>query len=220
MSRKTLNLTPEVYQYLLGISLREPPLLKRLRDETAAHPDANMQISPDEGQFLNLLVKLTGARRIIEVGVFTGYSSLWMALALPDDGRLVACDVNREWTDIARRYWDEAGVAHKVELRLAPALETMDAMIAAGEAGTHDLVFIDAQKTEYADYYERALVLLRRGGIAVVDNILWEGKPVDPSINDRHTSAIREFNRKLAADDRIDISVLALGDGVTIARRR
>jgi caffeoyl-CoA O-methyltransferase len=220
MSRETLNLTPAVYQYLLDISLREPPILRRLREETAAHPNANLQISPDQGQFMALLVKLMGARRIIEVGVFTGYSSLWMALALPDDGRLVACDVNREWTGIARRYWDEAGIGHKVDLRLAPALDTMDALIAAGESDSYDLVFIDALKTEYADYYERALKLLRRGGLAVVDNTLWEGRLVDPAADDRLTVAIRDFNRKLAADERIDLSVLALGDGVTLARRR
>lgn len=205
---------------MLQTSLREEPLLKRLRDETASHPRAGMQISPEQGQFMQLLAKLMGARRCIEVGVFTGYSSLAVALALPADGRILACDVSEEFTSVARRYWKEAGVAAKIELVLAPATETLDARLKAGEAGSYDLAFIDADKANYAHYYERILKLLRPGGLVLVDNVLWSGAVIDPEDHDEDTVAIRAFNELLHQDERVDISMLSVGDGLTLARKR
>ena len=219
MTRKTLNLTDQVYDYLLSVSLREPEILQQLRAETASHPWARMQISPDQGQFMALLVKILNAKKIIEVGVFTGYSSLCMALALADDGKIIACDINEEDTTVAQRYWQQAGVEHKVALRLAPALETMDALIEKGKQDTYDFVFIDGDKSEYRDYYERSLVLLRSGGLITVDNVLWSGKPADPLNTDKDTTAIRDFNSFLHNDMRIEISMLAIGDGLTLARK-
>jgi predicted O-methyltransferase YrrM len=220
MSRGTINLTPELYAYLLRVSVREPDVLRRLREETAAMPNAEMQVSPDQGQFMALLVRLLGATRIIELGVFTGYSSLWMALAMPDGGRLIACDVNEDWTAVARRYWKEAGVESRIELRLAPALQTLDGLIAAGESGSYDFMFIDALKREYPDYYERALVLLRPGGLMAIDNVLWDGRVVDRGDNEPLTVAIREFNAGLTRDDRVDLGMLSIGDGLTLARKK
>ncbi len=220
MSRTTLGLDARLNDYFLKVSLREADILRRLREETAATPEAQMQIAPEQGQFMALLVELIGARRTIEVGVFTGYSSLAVALALPADGHIVACDVSEAWTAIARRYWAEAGVAHKIELRLAPALETLDSLIAAGEAGTYDFAFIDAEKTEYADYYERLLRLLRPGGLVAVDNVLWSGSVADPERNDDETNAIRAFNEKLKGDERVTLSMVPIADGLTLARKR
>ncbi len=220
MSRKTLTLTDELYDYLLSVSSREPEVLRRLREETAAHPRAAMQIAPEQGQFMALLVRLLGARKALEIGVFTGYSSLAVALALPPGGRLVACDVSEEYTAVARRYWAEAGVADRIDLRLAPALETLDALLAAGEAGTFDFAFIDADKERYDDYYERSLALLRPGGLVVVDNVLWEGKIVRPDDPDPSVAPIRALNRKLHHDDRVDLSMLPVADGLTLARKR
>lgn len=220
MSNRTISMTDGLYGYLLDTSLREVPLLKRLRDETAAHPQARMQISPEQGQFMQLLAKLMGARRCIEVGVFTGYSSLAVALALPADGRILACDVSEEFTSVARRYWKEAGVAGKIELKLAPALQTLDERLAAGEAGSYDLAFIDADKANYADYYERVLKLLRPGGLVLVDNVLWSGRVLDAADRSEDTMAIRAFNELLHQDERIDLSLLPVGDGLTLARKR
>jgi len=220
MSNRTITLSDGLYAYLLDTSLREPPLLKRLRDETAAHPQARMQISPEQGQFMQLLSKLIGARRCIEVGVFTGYSSLAMALALPADGRILACDVSEEFTSVARRYWKEAGVAGKIELVLAPATETLDARLKAGEAGSYDLAFIDADKANYANYYERILKLLRPGGLVLVDNVLWSGRVLDADDRSEDTAAIRNFNQALHHDERVDLSLLPIGDGLTLARKR
>jgi predicted O-methyltransferase YrrM len=220
MSNRTISLTDSLHEYLIEVSLRESDLLRRLREETAADPLARMQISPEQGQFMALLARLTGARRCIEVGVFTGYSSICVASALPEDGRIVACDVSDHWTSIARRYWVEAGVARKVDLRLAPAIETLDALVAAGEAGSYDFAFIDAEKTEYVEYYERALVLLRPGGLVVVDNTLWSGRVADPEVADEDTVALRHFNEHLHRDARIDLSLLPIGDGLTLARKR
>ena len=220
MSRKSIGLEERLYQYLLGASLREPPSLAKLREETAAHPHAGMQISPEQAQFMQLLVKLTGARRVVEVGVFTGYSSLAMALALPDDGHLLACDVSEEYTAIARRHWAAAGVASRIELVLAPARETLEARIAAGEAGHYDFAFIDADKTGYHDYYERLLRLLRPGGLIAVDNTLWDGAVADPAENSPDTVALREFNARLHRDERVDLSLVPIGDGLTLARKR
>ncbi|HEY1991013.1 MAG TPA: class I SAM-dependent methyltransferase [Gammaproteobacteria bacterium] len=220
MSNRTISMTDALYGYLLEASLREPPLLRQLRDETARHPRAGMQISPEQGQFMQLLVKLTGARRCIEVGVFTGYSSLAVALVLPADGRILACDVSEEFTSVARRYWKEAGVAGKVELQLAPAIQTLDQRLAAGEADSYDLAFIDADKANYGEYYQRLLKLLRPGGLVLVDNVLWSGAVIDPEDQDEDTVAIRAFNKALLQDERVDLSMLPMGDGLTLARKR
>jgi predicted O-methyltransferase YrrM len=220
MSTKTIMLTESLHHYLLSISLREPPILARLREETAQHPLANMQIAPEQGQFMALLVRLMGVKKYLELGVFTGYSALSVALALPPDGKLIACDVNEEWTSMARRYWQEAGVAHKIALRIAPALETLDKLLANGEAGSFDFVFIDADKENYANYYERSLELVRHGGLIVIDNVLWSGRVADPNEQDMDTVAIRRFNTKLHFDERIALSMLPLADGLTLAYKR
>lgn len=220
MARQTLALTPELADYIHEVSLREPDVLRRLREETAAHPLARMQLAPEQGQFLALLVRLMGARRTLEVGVFTGYSSLAVALALPATGRIVACDVSDEFTSIARRYWAEAGIAAKIDLRIAPARETLDALIRDGQAGTFDFVFIDADKTGYIDYYERALVLARPGGLLAIDNVLRGGAVVDPSITAPDTAAIRTFNRHVHADARVVMSLVSIGDGMTLAMKQ
>ncbi len=220
MSNKTLQLTDSLYEYLISVSLRETDVLRRLREETASDPMARMQIAPEQGQFMAMLTALMGARRALEIGVFTGYSSLCVAQAMPDDGRLVACDISEEWTAIAQRYWKEAGVAQKIDLRLAPALETLDALLATGEAGRFDLAFIDADKTTYRAYYERCLSLLRPGGLIVVDNTLWNGDVINDEDRSEDTEAIREFNRMLLGDERISLSLVPIGDGVTLARKR
>jgi predicted O-methyltransferase YrrM len=220
MSNRTLNITDEIYDYLLDVSLREPTILAELREETASMPSMAMQISPEQGQFMSLLVRLIGARRCIEVGVFTGYSSLVTALALPDDGRIVACDVSEEFTSIARRYWDRAGVADKIELHLAPATDTLDELLEAGEAGSYDFAFIDADKTSYEGYFDRCLQLLSPGGLLAVDNTLWSGKLVDEREQDEDCNALRAFNRTVYADERVDISLVPIGDGLTLARKR
>jgi caffeoyl-CoA O-methyltransferase len=220
MSNKTFTLSEDLYQYLVSVSVREPELLHRLRAETALDPDARMQISPEQGQFMSLLVQLIGAKKTLEVGVYTGYSSLCVALALPPDGTIIACDVSEEWTSIARRYWCEARVENKIDLRLAPALGTLDELIAGGEAQTFDFAFIDADKKNYGNYYERALKLLRPGGLIAVDNVLWSGRVTDPETTDKDTIAIRAFNEKLKDDERITLSLVPIADGLTLAVKR
>ncbi len=220
MSPKTLGLDDRLYQYLLTISSHEPPLLRQLREETAQLPLARMQISPEQGQFMALLVQLLAAQKTLEVGVFTGYSSLWTALALPPDGKIVACDINEEWTAIAQRYWQAAGVADKIDLRLAPALETLDQLLADGAAASFDFAFIDADKENYHHYYERALQLLRPGGLIAIDNVLWSGHVADPQIQDPETLAIRDFNQQLYKDQRISLSLVPIGDGLSLALKR
>lgn len=220
MSNRSIGLAGPLYEYLLSVSLREHPALARLRAETAAHPKVNMQIAPEQGQFMALLVKLTSAARCIEVGVFTGYSSLAVALALPPTGSLVACDVSEEYTAVARRHWAAAGVAGRIDLRIAPAIETLDALLSAGGAGRYDFGFIDADKGAYADYYERLLALLRPGGLIAVDNTLWDGEVADPGNQQPDTLAIRAFNEKLRDDARVDLSLVPIGDGLTLARKR
>jgi caffeoyl-CoA O-methyltransferase len=200
--------------------VREPEVLARLREETSKNPHAGMQIGPEQGQLMALLAKLIDAKRCIEIGVFTGYSALVVALALPDDGKIVACDVNEEWTSIGKRYWKEAGVDRKIDLRLQPALRTLDSLIAAGEAGTFDYAFIDADKPNYDAYYERVLQLLRAGGLILFDNVLWSGRVADPGANDVETLAFRNLNAKLHRDERVDVSLLGIGDGVTLVRKR
>lgn len=206
-------MTAALSDYLREASLRDHPLLARLRAETAAHPRAIMQITPEQGQFMQLLLRLTGARRTIEIGVFTGYSALITALALPGDGQVVACDISDEWTSIGRPYWQEAGVAHKIDLRLAPALDTLNNL-----TGPFDFAFIDADKTNYDAYYERCLELVRPGGLILIDNTLWHGDVINPAKQDADTIAIRALNRKLQADPRIDVSLLPIGDGLTVCR--
>lgn len=220
MTNRSISLTDSLYQYLLAVSLREPDLLRQLREETASYPNARMQIAPEQGQFMALLARLMGARRCLEVGVFTGYSSLAVALALPEGGRIVACDVSEEWTMVARRYWAAAGVAHKIDLRLAPALETLTALLAAGEAGGFDFAFLDADKENYARYFELLLALVRPGGLIVADNTLWSGRVVDPANDEPSTVALRRFNGQLHRDERVDLSLVPIGDGLTLALRR
>lgn len=221
MSSRTTAITEKLYQYLLDVSLRESELQQRLRAETAELPERTMQISPEQGQFMEFFLRVLGARRCIEVGTFTGYSTLSMARALPDDGRIIACDLSREWTDIARRYWEEAGVDGLIDLRIGPANETLDALLENGEAGRWDFAFIDADKTGYDSYYEQCLDLLRSGGIIAVDNTLWHGKVADETVtDDEDTQAIRRFNDKLRADERVDLTLVPIGDGLTLARKR
>ncbi|MFQ5445461.1 MAG: class I SAM-dependent methyltransferase [Saprospiraceae bacterium] len=219
MSNQTLAITPEIYDYLLSVSLREHPVLANLRSETMKLAEANMQISPEQGQFMQLIVRLMGAKRCIEVGVFTGYSSLAIAMALPPGGQIIACDVSDEWAAIARRHWEKAGVAGKIDLRLAPAADTLRQLLENGEAATFDFVFIDADKPGYDGYYERCLKLIRPGGLIMFDNTLWSGKVVDENSGDPDVQAIRALNAKLHRDERIELSLLPLSDGVTLVRK-
>jgi predicted O-methyltransferase YrrM len=220
VSNKTFTMSDTLTAYMQKVSLREPDVLTRLREETSQQSMAMMQIAPEQGQFMQLLVKALGIRRAIEVGVFTGYSALCVALAMPDDGRIVACDVSTEWTDIARRYWKDAGVDHKIELRIAPAIETLDTLIGEQLENKFDFAFIDADKAGYKDYYERALVLIRPGGLIAIDNTLWNGNVADESNQTESTQAIRDLNRHIHADERVDISLLPIGDGLTLALKR
>jgi predicted O-methyltransferase YrrM len=219
MSRRTLDLNAQLYDYLLANSLREHPAQVALRAATRNHPAAGMQISPEQGQLMALLVKLIAAKNAIEIGVFTGYSALTVALALPPDGRLLACDLSDEYTRIGRPFWHEAGVAQKIELKLAPAIETLDARLAQCAAGTYDFAFIDADKTGYDAYYERCLQLVRAGGLIAIDNVLWDGAVAKPADSD-DTRALQALNRKLHRDERIDVAMLPVGDGLTLARKR
>ncbi len=220
MSTLQTAVAEDITKYIQSVTLREPEVLKRLREETAKLPNAIMQISPEQGQFMGMLIRLLGAKLTLEVGVFTGYSSIAVALALPEDGRIVACDVNEEYTSVAQRYWREAGVDHKIGLRLAPAVETLDRLLAEGKSGAFDFAFIDADKENYDGYYERALKLLRPGGLIAVDNVLWHGKVLDESVQDADTRAIRALNEKLYKDERVWVSLLPIGDGMTLACKR
>jgi caffeoyl-CoA O-methyltransferase len=220
MSSRTLSLDDRLYDYLLAVSVREPRVLQELREETAQLPGAGMQISPEQGQLMRLLVELIGARRTIEVGVYTGYSSISVALGLPEDGLLLACDINAEYTQIAQRYWQRAGVEQRIQLQLGPALSTLDGRIAAGESGSFDFAFIDADKDNYQAYYERCLQLLRRGGLIAVDNALWGGAVADPQDQKASTLAIRALNSKIGEDPRVAASLLPVGDGLFLVRKR
>jgi caffeoyl-CoA O-methyltransferase len=220
MSNKTLGLSDRLYDYVLANSLREPEILSNLRTETETHSRGRMQIAPDQGQFMALLVQLLGAKKTLEVGVFTGYSSLVVALALPDDGKIVACDIDAHETATARRYWELAGVAHKIDLRIAPAAETLDQLLTHGEAGTFDFAFIDADKQNYDLYYEQSLQLVRPGGLIAIDNVLWSGDVADPNVHDESTKAIRALNAKLHTDERVTLSLVAIADGLTLALKR
>ena len=220
MTRRTMSLTDELYDYILSVSLREPDVLRRLREEMARHDRADLQIAPEQGQFMAMLVKLMGAKRTLEVGVFTGYSALWVALALPEEGQIIACDINEEWTAIAQAYWEEAGVAHKVDLRLAPAAETLKHLIEHGERGQFDFAFIDADKAGYGTYYEYCLELIRPGGLIALDNVLRHGRVVEEGAQDENTVTMRALNRELHTDERVDISLVPIADGLTLARKR
>ncbi len=220
MSHRSINLDDRLYDYFVDVSVRDSDVLRRLREETAALPESQMQVSPEQGQLMALLVKLIGARRAIEVGTFTGYSALCVAMALPANGKLVACDVSEDWTGIARRYWQEAGVADKITLRIGKAIASLDALIAGGDTGSFDFAFIDADKKNYDGYYERMLTLLRPNGLLAIDNVLWSGRVVDPDLNDPATRAICELNIKIRDDSRVDMSLVPIGDGLTLVRKR
>jgi predicted O-methyltransferase YrrM len=221
MSSKTLFLSGDLYDYMKAVSLREPDILCRLRNETSRDPMHMMQISPEQGQFMSLLVKLIGAERAIEIGVYTGYSSLCVAMAMPKQGRIVACDVSEEWTSVARRYWKEAGVSSKIDLYLAPAIQTLDELLKRrDESGTYDFAFIDADKQNYVDYYDRCLKLLRPGGLMAIDNVFWGGNVANPEISDTETRAVRALNQKIRSQDGLDMSMIPIGDGLMLVRKR
>jgi predicted O-methyltransferase YrrM len=217
---RLLNLDSRLYAYLLAQTVREPDVMARLRAETRRMPDASMQIGPDQAQLMGLLVRLIEARRALEIGTYTGYSALAVALALPSGGELICCDVSEEWTTIARRYWREAGVAERIDLRLAPAADTLADLLESGANGSFDFAFIDADKENYDRYYEQCLKLVRRGGLIAIDNALWHGAVADPACNDVDTAAIRALNRKVRDDPRVDMVLLAIGDGLLLARPR
>ena len=220
MSGTTLGLPADLRAYLLSVGVREPLVLADLRAETAALPQHDMQIAPEQGALMALLVELIGAKRCLEVGTFTGYSSTRVAMALPADGSLVCCDISQEWTDVARRYWEQAGVAHKIELRLGPALETLDALLAEGQAASFDFAFLDADKDSYPGYVERLLVLLRPGGLLAVDNVFWSGEVANPDVDTTAVRAIRAVNQMLADDERVSVAMVPIADGLTLARKR
>jgi predicted O-methyltransferase YrrM len=220
MSRRTVNLTDDLYDYILSVSLREPDVLARLREETSKLEWAGMQISPEQGQLMRLLNEVLGTHRALEVGTFTGYSSICIALAMPEDGKLLCCDTSVEWTDIARRYWDEAGVAQRIELRLGEALGTLDELIAGGEGDTYDFAFVDADKENYELYYERCLSLIRPGGLIAIDNVLWGGSVARAGDQRPGTTAIRRLNERLHRDERVFLSLIPIGDGLTLVRKR
>jgi predicted O-methyltransferase YrrM len=213
-------ITAAMLQYIYAVSLRESDAVKRLRDETDKRPEANLQSASEQGALLALLVQMLNVKKALEIGVFTGYSALVVAEAMPDEGRLIACDVNKEFTDLGRKHWQAAGVAHKIDLRLRPALETLDELLAEGQAGTFDFAFIDADKRSYGEYYERTLQLVRTGGLIVIDNTLWYGKPMDASIQDADTVAIRALNEKLHTDERVTLAMLPIAGGMTLTLKR
>jgi predicted O-methyltransferase YrrM len=219
MAHRTLQLDDALYDYVLAHSLREHPAQIALREATKDHPHAGMQIGPEQGQFMALLARILGARRAIEIGVFTGYSALTVALALPEDGYLLACDISDEYTRVGKPYWQAAGVTAKIDLHIGPALQTLDARLAAGETGSYDFAFIDADKTGYDAYYERCLELVRQGGVIAIDNVLWNGSVARPA-KTADTQALQALNDKLHRDERVDVSLLPIGDGLTLARKR
>ncbi len=220
MTNRTLTIDDRLYRYIVDHSLRETPLMRELREVTQREEMSRMQISPEQGQFMALLVELLGARRIIEVGTFTGYSALCMAQAMPADGELICCDTSDSWTAIGVPFWERAGVRQRIDLRIAPALETLDELLASGRAGDFDLAFIDADKTNYLSYFECCLSLLRSGGLLMFDNTLWGGAVADPQVSDADTLALRALNSKLHADQRVSISLVPIGDGLTLVRKR
>jgi predicted O-methyltransferase YrrM len=219
MSNQTLGLDDRLSDYLRSVGVREPEVLQQLRLHNAEYPQGHMQVCPEQGQLMAMLVKLIAAKYILEVGVFTGYSSLAMALAMPADGRIVACDVSVEATDIANKYWQQAGVAHKIDLRIAPALDTLHGLLTAGSSGKFDLAFIDADKANYPEYYELCLDLVRSGGVILIDNVLWSGRVADPAVADKRTTILRYLNVKIHQDQRVELVILPIGDGMTVVRK-
>jgi len=220
VANTTLGLPTDLHDYLRRVAVREPAVLRRLRAETASMPEANMQIAPEQGALMTLLAELTGARRCLELGTFTGYSALAVALVLPPGGRVVCCDMSREWTDVGRRFWAEAGVDDRIEVRIGPALDSLDAMINEGASDSVDFAFVDAAKEEYPAYYERLMRLVRRGGLMLFDNVFWGGDVVNPEVDDSDVRGIRELNERLAADERVTVAMVPLADGLTLVRRR
>ena len=219
MKHKGLN-TDTLYNYILSISVKEPELLRKLREETERHKESYMmQIGPEQGQFLSFLIKLTGAKNTLDIGVFTGYSSLRVALSLPEDGRITACDICRKWTSIAQKYWKEGGVENKIDLRLGPARETLDNLISEGKKETFDFAFIDADKTNYDIYYEQCLKLIKQGGIIALDNVLWNGRVLDETTEEKTTIAIRKLNEKIYNDSRVTMTLVPIGDGMTLVMK-
>jgi len=219
MSNQTINLNDSLYQYMLSVSLHEPAILKSLREETHKFSSHGMQISPEQGQLMAFLIELTAAEKTLEIGVYTGYSSLVVALALPKSGKIIACDINTETSTIAQDFWQKAGIAHKIDLKLAPALETLDNLIKQNHSDSFDFIFIDADKQNYLNYYERSLTLLRKGGLMLIDNVLWDGKVADTLIHDKQTLAIRTFNQAIYQDKRISMCLIPIGDGLTLIRK-
>ena len=220
MSNTTLDLSPELHKYLLSVSVTESDLLQALRKETLAQEMSVMQISPEQGQMMHLLLKLINGKNAIEIGVYTGYSSVIIASALADSGKLIACDISEEWTGIARKYWRQAGIEHKIDLRLAPAVETLQQLLDDGKHQQFDFIFIDADKENYSRYFDYSVELLKPGGLIMVDNVLWSGRVIDAESNDVDTVAIRAFNKKLLNDSRVEICMIPISDGVTLARKR
>ena len=220
MANRTINMDEKLYSYLLDMGLREPEVLARLREATEAEELSVMRSAPEQGQFMAMLIRLTGARRVIEVGTYTGYATLWMALALPEDGQIITCDISERWSFVARRFWEQAGVQDKVSLYLRPALQTLDELLECDEAASFDFAFIDADKENYELYYERCLQLIRAGGVIVIDNVLWGGSVIDDAKHDSATEAIRAFNRKLKEDQRIELVMLPVADGMTLALKQ
>ncbi|MEX0601389.1 MAG: class I SAM-dependent methyltransferase [Rhodothermales bacterium] len=220
MSNRSIGLTPELHAYMVGHSVREPDVLRRLREETAERDQSGMQIAPEQGAFMAMLVRMLGAKRTLEVGVFTGYSSIAVALALPSDGHITACDVSKEYTSVAKKYWREADVESMIDLRIGPAAETLGVLLDEGRSGTYDFAFVDADKPSYDTYYEHALRLVRPGGVIALDNVLRNGRVLSPAEDDVSTKAICALNDKIVADDRVDVSMVPIADGVTLARRR
>ncbi|HEX4335403.1 MAG TPA: class I SAM-dependent methyltransferase [Polyangiaceae bacterium] len=220
MSTRTIPMDDRLYDYMLRVSLREPDVMRRLREETAKLPEHGMQVSPEQGQFMTFLVGALGVKNALEIGTFTGYSSLAVASALPDDGKLVACDVSDEWTGMARRYWREAKIESRIELRLGPAVDTLDQLLAEGKKDFFDFAFVDADKGNYTEYYERCLLLVRKGGIIAFDNVLWSGRVADPSDTSGSTRALRALNDRIAKDERVAVTLLPIGDGLTLTRKR
>jgi predicted O-methyltransferase YrrM len=218
MSNRPLAIDDRLYQYIIDVAVQETPAQLALREATRDHPASVMQIAPDQGQFMSFLVKLIGARQIVEIGTFTGYSALCMAQALPDDGQLVCCDISEEYTAVGRPFWSQAGVAERIDLRIAPALDTLDALAAEGRS--FDMAFIDADKENYAHYFERCLRLVRAGGLILFDNTLWSGQVADPRCDDPDTLALRALNNALSSDPRVDIALATIADGLTLARVR
>jgi len=220
MARDTIDLTDELREYLLSVSVRETEVLRELREITGKMPQSECQISPEQGQFMYLLLKMLNAKSILEIGTFTGYSALYTAMALPDDGKLIACDVSEEWTNIAKEYWKKAGVDDKIDLRIGPAKETLQELIEGGEEGNYDFAFIDADKTGYDTYYEQCLQLVRPGGVIALDNVLSDGRVINRSSDNPTVIAIRALNKKIYNDERVEVSMLPISDGLTLALKR